>query len=71
MSASVRCLIAIILILLPAHLAPIDNPHFYRALRFWDEPRFERSKLSSWQINTGFAQTNRSRGSAGKYRPPF
>jgi hypothetical protein len=49
----------------------IDNPHFYRALRFWDEPRFELSTLSSWQLNSGFARTSHSRDAQGKISPLF
>src|SRR3990172_8268799 len=50
-------------------LNSIDNPHFYRAPYFWDEPRFERDWLSSTYFNIGFATTKHSRNSQGSIVP--
>ncbi|HEX2978104.1 MAG TPA: hypothetical protein VHO47_03215 [Candidatus Babeliales bacterium] len=71
MKANIGCLLALFLLFCSHATLPIDNPHFYRALRFWDEPRFERNKLSSWQLNSGFARTSHSRDDSGKIGPLF
>ena len=43
-----------------------DNAHFYRSPYFWGEPRYERSKLSTWQAYFGWAFASRGRNSNGK-----
>lgn len=47
-------------------LQAFDNAHFYRAPYFWGEPRYERSKLSTWQAYFGWAFAHTGRNSNGK-----
>lgn len=35
----------------------IDNPHFYKATHFWEEPRFEENDLNSFQFWFGGGKT--------------
>lgn len=43
-----------------------DNAHFYRSPYFWGEPRYERSKLSTWQAYFGWSFAKNGRNSDGK-----
>ncbi|MGE0207203.1 MAG: hypothetical protein AB7R69_05140, partial [Candidatus Babeliales bacterium] len=47
----------------------IDNPHFYRALYFWGEPRLEFPWLASFDISLGGGNTHTARNSNGKKTP--
>jgi hypothetical protein len=69
MGAFSRWLVSLFLLIISCASNAIDNPHFYRALRFWDEPRFERPWLNSWQLNAGFATTRHSRNPDGSIAP--
>ncbi len=69
MNACRRWLVSLIILVISYTINAIDNPHFYRALRFWDEPRFERPWLNSWQLNAGFATTRHSRNPHGSIAP--
>ncbi len=56
----------IFLALISLNTKPWDNAHFYRSPYFWGEPRFERSKLSTWQAYFGWAYARNGRNAKGK-----
>lgn len=47
----------------------VDNPHFYRANFFWGEPRFEKSWLSTLDINLAGGTTKKARNQQGHITP--
>lgn len=49
-----------------ASIAMIDNAHFWRATRFFGEPRYEEAWLSSIDISTAGGSTSSSRNTCGK-----
>lgn len=46
-------------------LYTIDNPHFYRALFFWGEPRFEKPWLSTLEVAISGGKTRHSYNAEG------
>ncbi|MDR3647438.1 MAG: hypothetical protein P4L22_07885 [Candidatus Babeliales bacterium] len=45
------------LVLVNFTINSIDNPHFYKATHFWEEPRFEKDDLNSFQFWFGGGKT--------------
>ncbi len=62
--ASFAHLLYCILLLIPA-LHAIDNAHFYRATYFWQEPRFEKKHLTSFDISVGTGTSTTGQDSCG------
>jgi hypothetical protein len=50
-------------------LIPHDNPHFYRASYLFNEPRFEREWLSSFDVTFGGGSTSKGRNGCGDIVP--
>lgn len=47
----------------------IDNPHFYRANFFWGEPRFEKNRLTSWDVLVGGGSSKKAFDEDGNKTP--
>jgi hypothetical protein len=56
-------------LLLASTTYTIDNPHFYRAVYFWGEPRLEFPWLASYDISLGGGNTKTARNGDGKKTP--
>jgi len=46
-----------IIILLFLNIKCVDNPHFYKASHFWQEPRFQEEDLNTFEIWAGAGKT--------------
>jgi len=64
-----RYSVVILCLLLCKSIAGIDNPHFYRANFFWQEVRFDKPWLSSYDIGFAGGSSNTSRTQEGKKAP--
>jgi hypothetical protein len=62
----VKQIIAYSMLVTTHHALSIDNPHFYRAIFFWGEPRFEKPWLSSIDLSVAGARTTTARNRQGK-----
>lgn len=56
-------------VFLSSILQAIDNPHFYRAVYFWGEPRLEFPWLASYDMTLGGGSSSTARNGDGKKTP--
>lgn len=61
--------IHVIILMMAGTLHGIDNPHFYRANFFWQEPRFATDWLTTWDVLVAAGETKKAFNKNGNKTP--